>query len=141
MEAWRIVAHNHWFTLKLFNRELRICSRCSGYLAGFSVFFLSQNLLRSLFLGLEVEIQLMICFLTVIPMSTDWLTQSWGFRESNNQLRFATGAILGIGMILFYASTVVPSVKIFSSLIAASAIVFLGLFGKSVVRRKNTQSI
>jgi len=141
LEAWRIVAHNHWFTLKLFNRELRICSRCSGYLAGFSVFLLSQNLLRSLFLGLEVEIQLMICFLTVIPMSTDWLTQSWGFRESNNQLRFATGAILGIGMILFYASTAVPSVKIFSSLIAASAIVFLGLFGKSVVRRKNAHSI
>jgi hypothetical protein len=74
-------------------------------------------------------------------MSTDWLTQSWGLRESNNQLRFATGAILGIGMILFYASTAVPSVKVFSSLIAASAIVFLGLLGKSVVGRKNTQSI
>ncbi len=36
VELWRLLAHDHWFTLSLLGRELRLCARCSGYLIGFA---------------------------------------------------------------------------------------------------------
>jgi uncharacterized membrane protein len=40
----------------------------------------------------------------IIPVLLDGLTQFFGFRESNNALRFTTGLIAGLGLgILFKA--------------------------------------
>jgi hypothetical protein len=45
MEIWRLLAHRHWFTLRAFGSELRLCSRCSGYLAGFLFLTASRSVI------------------------------------------------------------------------------------------------
>ena len=44
---------------------------------------------------------LLISMVLMIPVAIDGLTQYFGPRESTNALRFATGFIGGIGLIIF----------------------------------------
>jgi len=130
MELWRLFAHQHWFTLRALGLELRLCARCSGYLAG----FLSYTVLGSVaglpsFLALPVQFQLLICAMFTTPMVVDWLTQSWGLRESSNSLRFITGTTLGAAVSLYSSITTMPSsVPVVVS--AMSAVAVVGLLGK-----------
>lgn len=130
MELWRLFAHKHWFTLRALGLELRLCARCSGYLAG----FLSCTVLGNVaglpsFLALPFQHQLFICAMLTAPTGVDWLTQSWGLRESNNALRFITGASLGAVVSLYSSITSMPnSMPIFVS--AMSAVAVVGLLGK-----------
>jgi len=130
MELWRLFAHKHWFTLRALGLELRLCARCSGYLAG----FLSYTVLGSVaglpsFPALPIQYQLLICAMLMTPTAVDWLTQSWGLRESNNALRFITGASLGAVVSLYSSITSMPnSMPIFVS--AMSAVAVVGLLGK-----------
>jgi uncharacterized membrane protein len=130
MEFWRLFAHKHWFTLRALGLELRLCARCSGYLAG----FLSYTVLGSVaglpsFLALPFQHQLLICAMLTAPTAVDWLTQSWGLRESNNALRFITGASLGAVVSLYSSITSMHnSMPIFVS--AMSAVAVVGLLGK-----------
>jgi uncharacterized membrane protein len=130
MELWRLFAHQHWFTLRALGLELRLCARCSGYIVGFLSYTVLGNVagLPS-FLAFPAQYQLLICAMLTAPMAVDWLTQSWGLRESNNALRFVTGASLG-AVVSFYSSvTSMPnSVPIFVS--AMSAVAVIGLLGK-----------
>jgi len=130
MEVWRLFAHQHWFTLRALGLELRLCARCSGYLVGFLSYTVLGNVagLPS-FLALPAQCQLLICAMLTAPMAVDWLTQSWGLRESNNALRFVTGASLGAVVSLYSSVTSMPnSVPIFVS--AMSAVAIIGLLGK-----------
>ena len=130
MELWQLFAHKHWFTLRALGLELRLCARCSGYLAG----FLSYTVLGSVaglpsFPALPIQYQLLICAMLMTPTAVDWLTQSWGLRESNNALRFITGASLGAVVSLYSSLTSIPnSIPIFVS--AMSAVAVIGLLGK-----------
>ena len=130
MELWRLFAHKHWFTLRALGLELRLCARCSGYLAG----FLSYTALGSVaglpsFLALPVQFQLLFCAMFTTPMVVDWLTQSWGLRESSNSLRFITGTTLGAAVSLYSSITTMPSsVPVVVS--AMSAVAVVGLLGK-----------
>ena len=130
MELWQLFAHKHWFTLRALGLELRLCARCSGYLAG----FLSYTVLGSVaglpaFLALPFQHQLLICAILTAPTAVDWLTQSLGLRESNNALRFITGASLGAVVSLYSSITSMPnSMPIFVSVMSAVAVV--GLLGK-----------
>ena len=130
MELWRLFAHQHWFTLRALGLELRLCARCSGYLAGFLSFTALGGVagLPS-FLALPFQHQLLICAILTAPTAVDWLTQSWGLRESNNALRFITGASLGAVVSLYSSITSMPnSMPIFVS--AMSAVAVIGLLGK-----------
>ena len=51
----------------------------------------------------------------LIPVGIDGFTQLLGFRESNNNLRFITGFVGGIGLIIFMKI----AVKIFFNLVGA----------------------
>ena len=44
---------------------------------------------------------LIISTILLIPAAIDGLTQLYGLRQSNNTLRFITGFIGGIGLIIF----------------------------------------
>jgi uncharacterized membrane protein len=130
MELWQLFAHKHWFTLRALGLELRLCARCSGYLVGFLSFTALGGVAGlPAFLALPFQHQLFICAMLTAPTAVDWLTQSLGLRESNNALRFITGASLGAVVSLYSSITSMPnSMPIFVSVMSAVAVV--GLLGK-----------
>ena len=131
IELWRLLAHQHWFTLKIFKREVRLCARCSGYVAGLYTFKVFNNLLGiPIFNSLNNMSQLFLCFLSIIPLTSDWLTQSWKWRDSNNRLRFITGTLLGIGVILLSLCEVPVHVKNLLYIYTLTIIVSLGSVGR-----------
>jgi uncharacterized membrane protein len=128
MELWRLLAHRHWFTLRLLGRELRLCARCSGYALGILALTAYGSLFGlSAFGSLDPRLQILLCYLTVVPLTCDWLTQSWGWRESNNNLRLTTGTTLGIGLSLFSRVAAPSSLKALCLVYTAVAITAAGL--------------
>jgi len=68
-----------------------LCSRCTGILIGFFI---------SLFLIIfRIEISLLILMILCIPLLIDGFSQLFGWRKSNNIIRFLTGFIFGIAEI------------------------------------------
>ena len=49
---------------------------------------------------LEIALPIWMAVLSILPMPAllDWITQTWGIRESTTPLRMLTGSILGIGV-------------------------------------------
>ena len=79
----------------VFNWEQRFCTRCTAQwvACGLTVF---------LPLVYPVEVPLaawsVALFLLPSPALLDWITQTWGKRESNTAIRIATGTLLGVGI-------------------------------------------
>jgi len=101
LELWRLLAHNHWFTLNLLGYRLRLCARCSGYLLGFTAPFLFPSHLSDPLGLMGSQVQWLVFFLLALPLVLDWVTQSWGLRESSNRVRLATGVLLGMDVFFF----------------------------------------
>jgi len=99
MELWRLLAHDHWFTLRLLGRELRLCARCSGYAIGLVAPALLSLDAQAL-LGSSARLPALLLLAT--PLVLDWVTQSWGLRESTNPLRLATGILMGLDVYFLY---------------------------------------
>jgi len=81
-------------TFKVRDHYFPVCSRCTGvYIGAFSYYifvyfvYVPYNL-----------IVILAAILMIVPTFSDGLTQFFGFRESNNALRFSTGLIAGIGL-------------------------------------------
>jgi uncharacterized membrane protein len=132
VELWRLLAHDHWFTLSLLGRELRLCARCSGYLIG----FVAPTLLSvdpQMLLGSSVQ---WLILLLAAPLALDWVTQSWGLRESTNPARLATGILMGLDIFLFSKLGIQSGRTIFvcAALLVASA----GYLGK--LKRQNNNA-
>jgi uncharacterized membrane protein len=131
MELWRLTAHRHWLTLSLFGRELRLCARCSGYVAGFLLLTgISRSFGIPLFHSLDEWTQVMISFALLLPMAFDWVTQSWGLRDSNNRLRVLTGAALGMGVALFLTIDAPAHMRAAFYLATGLVVASAGLIGK-----------
>ena len=128
MELWRLLAHNHWVTLKLYGIELRLCARCSGYLLGFTAPLLASGLVADLSGSLDIRVQMLACLLLAIPYVVDWLTQSWGMRESSNGVRLSTGILMGLGIFLFSRLNLVSGRAVFVN--TALLIALVGHHGK-----------
>ena len=135
MKLWRLLAHNHWFTIRVLGGEVRLCARCSGYAAGLLA---SMALYNSIgfppFQSISLNLQFLIILLTILPLALDWITQSWGWRESNNRLRLLTGAILGTGVFLFSLLDATSSMKKTYYYFTAIAIALTGLAGELLDR-------
>ncbi len=71
--------------LRLFERKIYVCARCTGTLLG---------ALAAFILGLKISDPLIITLLAM-PALMDWGTQKTGLRESSNSLRVITGFTLG----------------------------------------------
>ena len=77
--------------------QFPVCARCTGFYTGLAVF-----LIYNYFYGIEYNLNLLIIsIILLIPVSIDGFTQLFDLRESNNTLRFITGFIGGIGLIIF----------------------------------------
>jgi len=130
-DLWRLLAHQHWITLRLFKKEVRLCARCTGYVTGLVIYSFIRNFFDlHLFYSLDIQSQLYLCSLFAIPLVFDWVTQSWGWRDSNNRLRLITGAILGLGVALLLSTEVTFNTKATLCFGLASGIVSLGLMYK-----------
>jgi len=130
-DLWRLLAHQHWITLRFFKREVRLCARCTGYVIGFFVYSFIHNFFDlHLFYSLGIQSQLFLCSLFAIPLMFDWVTQSWERRDSNNRLRLITGAILGLGVALLLSTEATFNTKAILCFGLASSIVSLGLMHK-----------
>ena len=126
MEPWRLLAHNHWFTLNILGYKVRVCSRCSGYVIGFISFTTFSKILRLRFLSIDTS-AIAVFLLLVAPFVYDWLSQSWGLRESNNVLRAITGALMGLGIGLFSQLNMRPELKREIFVLTAAMILIIGL--------------
>jgi len=130
LELWRLLAHNHWFTLNLYGYRVRLCARCSGYILGFATMLLILSPLSDL-LGLKAHVnQGYVFFLLAIPLVLDWVTQSWGLRTSNNYVRLITGGLMGVNIFLFSNFSTNFQMGRFIFFSAALAVVLIGLLGK-----------
>jgi uncharacterized membrane protein len=130
MELWRLFAHNHWFAITLFGKKIRICARCSGYLLGFSSLFLLNLLFNvEIFSNISRNWLVALVIMFILPLILDWLTQSWGLRESKNQIRFATGLLFGLGFFLFLDTSIL-FISRQNILTSTFLITLLGVFGK-----------
>ncbi len=131
MELWRLVAHRHWITLDVFGRRLRLCARCTGYSLGFLALTAVISVWGLRFFGsLSPPYQVAVCLLLLAPLTLDWVTQSWGLRESNNGLRLLTGLFLGSGVSLFLLVDVTRNFRVLFYLYTAMIIVLGGTIGK-----------
>ena len=77
--------------------QFPVCARCTGFYAGLIV-YLIFNCLYSHPYNLSM---FFISMILMIPVAVDGVTQYFGSRESTNNLRFITGFIGGIGLIIF----------------------------------------
>ena len=134
---WRLIAHNHWFTIRILDREVRLCSRCTGYISGYlACKALSFLLILNVVYSLETVVKLAISLILLVPFALDWITQSWGLRNSNNWLRFTTGFILGTGVWFLSISEVQQNLKLAIPLYLGTIILACGLSAKLKVTRR-----
>ena len=131
MELWRLVAHRHWITLDVFGIRFRLCARCTGYALGFLALTAVLSLQGLQFFGsLSSLHQILVCLIMLAPLTLDWMTQSWGLRESNNSLRLLTGLFLGSGVSLFSLVDATRNFRVLFYLYTAMIIVLGGTIGK-----------
>ena len=143
MELWQLLAHRHWFTLRAFGFELRLCSRCSGYLTGFlfSTAYIARRIDFQVVQAISIQYQFIFYVLFAMPLMLDWLTQSWGLRESDNVTRFITGAILGIGVSLYSVSGFLPDLKALLFAVVSFTVSITGYIGYQTKRNRILEGV
>jgi len=129
MELWRLLAHSHWVTLKILGYDFRVCSRCSGYTLGLMAPLLVYRILMSEPVFRDVFWYL-VCFFMALPLTFDWLTQSWRLRSSNNLLRFLTGFLLGLDLFIYSKLGIGVETKILLFIATAFTVSIIGSIGK-----------
>lgn len=139
MEFWRILAHRHWFTLRILGEEIRLCARCSGYVLGLFILFVIGGWILPAFGSLNLPLQVLLCLIMASPLMLDWLTQKWGVRESNNGMRMLTGGILGAVVPLYVSIDAPLMTKRYLFLYSALSILLLGYFGEISYKLLRTQ--
>jgi uncharacterized membrane protein len=88
--------------LELFGTPMPICARCTGIYLG----LLGGLVLFPFMRWLRERVMRTIAFIAIVPLGLDGITQLFGFRESVNPLRIATGVIAGLAFGLWILSAV-----------------------------------
>ena len=77
--------------------QFPVCARCTGFYSGLAVYLILNR-----FYPHPYDLNMLfISMILMIPVAADGLTQYFGPRESINNLRFITGFIGGVGLIIF----------------------------------------
>jgi uncharacterized membrane protein len=77
--------------------QFPVCARCTGFYSALVLY-----LILNLFYQHPYDLNMFfISIILLIPVTIDGFTQYFGKRESTNTLRFITGFIGGIGLIIF----------------------------------------
>ena len=98
MDYFKLICHRKPERSFFINgHQFPVCSRCTGFYTGLLAYLIFIR-----FYPLTYDLNLFILsIILLIPVSIDGFTQFFGLRESNNPLRFTTGFIGGIGLIIF----------------------------------------
>ncbi len=78
--------------------QFPVCARCTGFYTGLALYIIMNHFYPH---GYNIEM-LIISIILMTPVAIDGTTQYFGSRESTNPLRFATGLIGGVGLIIFF---------------------------------------
>lgn len=82
--------------------QFPVCARCTGFYTGLIVYLIFAH-----FYPVTYDLNLFILsMILMVPVAIDGFSQLLGFRESNNNLRFLTGFVGGIGLIIFLKTIV-----------------------------------
>ena len=77
--------------------QFPVCARCTGFYTG-----LVAYLIVNLFYSHPYDFNMLfVSMALMVPVAIDGLSQYFGPRESTNGLRFVTGFIGGVGLIIF----------------------------------------
>lgn len=76
--------------------QFPLCARCTGLVLG-TIFFCIYSFLVPVFYSINL---LIFSIIIQLPYILDGTTQYFGLRESNNILRFVTGFIGAVGLII-----------------------------------------
>ncbi|WP_455364997.1 DUF2085 domain-containing protein [[Eubacterium] cellulosolvens] len=132
MEWSQLLSHSHWITFHVYQNKVRLCTRCLGTVLGFLTFSL-------LLFSLNVYNNLIIILLSIVfcaPAIIDWLSQSWGYRQSTNNLRLLTGFLQGGGIVLFSKMLLPFTLKFVFLLYIISLVFAIGTLGKWLTARQ-----
>ena len=131
---WILLAHDHWITINIGGRELRVCARCSGVLTGFTL-FLGLTFLIDLwfFYVLPITYQILLCIILLLPAIVDWTTQKIGFRESNNRLRVFTGMFEGFSVVLLALIPIPLIQKVLIVVLVGGLTLTVGYTGRKIL--------
>ena len=77
--------------------QFPVCARCTGFYTGLIAYLIVNFFYRHPY---DVEM-LVISIILMVPAAIDGVTQYFGPRESTNNIRFITGFIGGVGLIIF----------------------------------------
>ena len=83
-------------------KQFPLCARCTGIFLGYFTF--------PVFHFEIIYPSILVIFFLMVPMMIDSFTQTLGYRESNNFLRFVTGFLGGaaqVALIVFLGKTIV----------------------------------
>ncbi len=78
------------------SHQFPVCARCTGFYTGLIVYLICNSIYTH---NYDLNM-LMLSMVLMIPVAVDGFTQYFGLRESTNNLRFITGFIGGIGLII-----------------------------------------
>ena len=77
--------------------QFPVCASCTGFYAGLIVYLIVNFSYKHPY---NVEM-LVVSMILMVPVAIDGVTQYFGPRESTNNIRFITGFIGGVGLIIF----------------------------------------
>ena len=98
MELTKYICHRkpeRSFFIK--GHQFPVCARCTGFYTGLIAYLIANKFYPH---GYDFNM-LLISMVLMIPVAIDGLTQYFGPRESTNNLRFITGFVGGVGLIIF----------------------------------------
>lgn len=98
MELTKYICHRkpeRSFFIK--GHQFPVCARCTGFYTGLLVYLIFNFFYKHAY---DINM-LLISMALMIPVAVDGFSQYFGPRESTNNLRFITGFIGGIGLIIF----------------------------------------
>lgn len=137
LSGWeRLLAHKHWISLNAFGRELHLCARCSGTILG----GLGSQLLLPIYTilwgnSIPQYLGFLVFLLLAMPLIIDWITQSYGLRESNNGLRIVTGLLEGVGITVLILTDMQLQLKFLIVASISIGIMCIGLVGKRITQK------
>ena len=85
---------NRTLVVGIFGWRQPFCTRCSFQWSTCAI-----STVAAQFIPVELGIVAWTVILSLLPFPAlvDWVTQTWGFRESTTLIRAATGTLLGVG--------------------------------------------
>ncbi len=126
----KLFAHQHWITLQVSNKKLRLCARCTGIVLGFGLLRLVIVLFASSF-GLPAITGVILAFFFTLPSIIDWLTSKLQLRHTNNTVRMLTGLFEGGGIGLLSVTNLSTYLRI----------LIIALIGISIIAIGNSKNI